>query len=445
MSQFMRDRSGGVALMFAMMATLLIAISGGAMDYARKRSAETLIRNKIDAALFAVAKAKASNESLDVKQAFKTYFDATATDVSNVLIKDVDVTADTDGGVQARVQAAVPASLLNVIGIGSMQIDMTAGAAYNVGALELVLALDSTTSMDDGVKFPGLKAAANELVDYLHDNSDGAGELKIGIVPFAQYVNVGLGNRYASWLDVPPDTTTTEYKCSLQKELLSKSNCVTTTNTCYNDGMPYSCSSESCDYQYGPEKEVCSDVTTTTTWYGCVGSRDYPLNTQDGGFGTPVPGLPNVGCPSQVLPLTKEKDAVKATLNGMTTSGETYIPSGLTWAWRLLSSKAPFGEGAPKKEKIEKYIVLMTDGANTRAPNYPEHNSGDTTLAKTLMGEICTNIKKEGIKIITIAFDVADTETKDALKSCSTAGVPGYSRQSGAVETDAVKTTVPAD
>jgi hypothetical protein len=47
------------------------------------------------------------------------------------------------------------------------------------------------------------------------------------------------------------------------------------------------------------------------------------------------------------------------------------------------------------------------------------------------MDEICTNIKKQGIKIITIAFDVADTETKDALKSCST---DGYYQPSGVAE-----------
>lgn len=431
MFELRRNEAGSIAIISALVMTILVAVSGGAVDYARKRSAETLLRSKVDAALFAVAKARAADDELDVKAGFNTFFDATATDASNVQINSIDVNVETDEVIAARLEAEVPASLLNVIGIGSMQIEILSKASYSVGALELVLALDATDSMDDGIKFPALKSAANELVDDLHEDSENSGELLIGVVPFAQYVNVGLGNRDESWIDVPPDTSETNYTCTTTRPLISSTNCVTISSTCYRDGAPYSCTSNQCDYEYGPEEETCRDVTTTSTWRGCVGSRDYPLNTQDGSYGTPVPGVPNARCPSEILPLSKDKDAVKATLNGMATAGDTYIPAGLMWAWRMISKRQPFSQGSAKRKKIQKYIVLMTDGANTRAPTYPEHNSNDTELAKSLMSEICTNIKNDGVNIITIAFDVADTATQDALKSCST---DGYYEPSGVTE-----------
>ena len=51
----------------------------------------------------------------------------------------------------------------------------------------------------------------------------------------------------------------------------------------------------------------------------------------------------------------------------------------------------------------------MTDGANTRAPSYPAHDSSDTNLADTRLRQVCANLKAKGISIFTIAFAVTDS------------------------------------
>ncbi len=66
----------------------------------------------------------------------------------------------------------------------------------------------------------------------------------------------------------------------------------------------------------------------------------------------------------------------------------------------------------------------MTDGANTKSPNYPHHWGTNVTLANTLTSELCTNIKNEEITIYTVAFEVTDTSIKDLLQNCATD--PGY-------------------
>ena len=52
-----------------------------------------------------------------------------------------------------------------------------------------------------GDKIAALKTAADNLIDGL-PNDDST---QVGIVPFSAYVNVGLHNRHASWMDVEDD------------------------------------------------------------------------------------------------------------------------------------------------------------------------------------------------------------------------------------------------
>jgi hypothetical protein len=62
----------------------------------------------------------------------------------------------------------------------------------------------------------------------------------------------------------------------------------------------------------------------------------------------------------------------------------------------------------------------MTDGDNTRAPDYPTHNSTSKVLANDLTRELCSNIKAEKITVYTVAFEVTDTTIKDILRDCAT-------------------------
>ena len=80
--------------------------------------------------------------------------------------------------------------------------------------------------------------------------------------------------------------------------------------------------------------------------------------------------------------------------------------------------------GTLKAERGVKALILMTDGENTRAPDYPTHNSTIAALANQLTKEICVNIKNDEIVVYTIAFEVTDPEIKDILEGCATS--PSY-------------------
>jgi len=230
--------------------------------------------------------------------------------------------------------------------------------------LEVALALDVTGSMNQKGKISALKNAAKDLIKSLFE-AEGS-DVKIGIVPFAQYASIGTDYSTAPWLNYPG-----------------------------------------------------------AAFKGCVGSRDYPYNTTDDDYSLyKIPGLNGAPCPDALTPLSTDEVALASKIDALDANGWTYIPAGLTPAWQLLSPEPPFSEGMSYAEIAAaggvKAIVLMTDGENTRAPDYPTHNSASEVLANELTAELCVNIKKDEITIYTVAFDVSDPDVKSILEDCAT-------------------------
>jgi hypothetical protein len=226
------------------------------------------------------------------------------------------------------------------------------------------MALDVTGSMNSNGRLSTLKTAAKDLVESLLSYE--SAEAKIGIAPFAQYVGVGTKYGAEFWLNNP-----------------------------------------------GP------------AWMGCVGSRAYPYNVQDEDYDViRVPGVVGIVCPASLIPLTDDKAALTTMIDNLSASGWTYIPSGTMWAWSLLSPQAPFTEGVAYESLKDingtKALMIMTDGDNTRAPDYPTHNSTSKALANDLTKEVCQNIKAEKIVVYTVAFEVTDPTIKSILRDCAT-------------------------
>jgi len=81
----------------------------------------------------------------------------------------------------------------------------------------------------------------------------------------------------------------------------------------------------------------------------------------------------------------------------------------------------------------------MTDGSNTAhlsgtKPDFEGiyHWSDSTnpdiarTNADALTSELCSSIKQDGIRIITVAFEIEDTSTKNLLNGCASSSSDYY-------------------
>jgi Flp pilus assembly protein TadG len=420
--RFLPAANGNIAMIFAMSLFVLGGAVGVAIDFGRASNARGQLQSSLDSAVLSVARLKANgNEDpeLSVRSLVQASFGERFPSVSF----DINETIDASGSVRATASAAIPTKFMQLFGKTTMAVSTRSAAQFGAGVAEVALVLDNTFSMS-GAKIAALKDGAKRLVDIIYEAPDADKTVRVGLVPFARYVNVGVGYRGESWLDVEDDSSSTANQCWQTYPNATSSNCHTVTVHGVNDGLPYSYDQEQCDWDYGAPVEVCGPVTTNKTWNGCVGSRGYPLETKiSDDFSTPVPGIMDVSCSRPLTRLSNDKNTIKDQIDAMVASDETFLQAGIIWGWRLLSPQAPFSDGANRKTQpdVKRFMVLMTDGANTISPSYPKHDGNDTGLTNALSLETCNAIKAEGTYIYAIAFDVTDPGIRTLLSDCATA------------------------
>lgn len=425
-----RNQNGSVAVLFALTVVLLICIVGAAIDGARALSARDSLQQDIDSTLLFVGTRMArGEEAADVKQDAQKYIDGLARQRHTTGSSRILDLQHSSGTIRATAEATVAMTMTKLMGFDAIKVHAGAEVQIAQNPTDISLVLDVTGSMS-GSKIESLKTAATNLINSVY-NAPGAENLvRVSVVPFARYVNVGLQHRNDSWMSVPPDSTRTENQCYNTYPNATTSNCRTETSTAYNDGTPYTVSSQVCDWDYGEAVVQCTDQQFTETWHGCAGSRSHPLNVRDGSYSTRIPGVTNVSCGQPLTPLTTDKDVAADAINSLTAAGETYIPSGLIWGWRALSPGAPFEESAVQLggsgQDSRKIMVLMTDGANTYAKNVGDakHDLRDPAAANDITRELCTNIKDAKITVFTVAFEVGDAAIKEILRNCASS--PSY-------------------
>lgn len=92
-------------------------------------------------------------------------------------------------------------------------------------------------------------------------------------------------------------------------------------------------------------------------------------------YGSASPGTgdgPSAGCSTNpITPLIdvsklEGKNEIKAAIDAMAPTGNTNVPEGTAWGWRVVSSVAPFTNGRADGERgNDKVVIVLTDGANT--------------------------------------------------------------------------------
>lgn len=444
--RFWKNRSGNISIMMSVGMISLIGVTGIGVDYSRVMRAKSEIFAAADSAALAAARTygTASERETVARKVFGANVAKLDTVATYTISPENIVREGANYGYRVAATATVKTMFGQMFGVDKYTANVLAEAIGVISSnTEIALVLDSTYSMT-GWKMDTLKKAATAMVDDLSKITPKADQLKFSLVPFSNYVNIGMGNRKKSWMNVPDDYKDPDKQvCYTEYPVIGQTNCRTVTyppspgtpaGTCYNDGVPYSCggsspqpggSYQTCDNIYGPTpvNKCYIQQGAWHRWNGCIGSRDYPLNTKDENYNVKIPGLLDYSCGTEVVELTSNHSQIRSAINKLNPNGETYIPAGLVWGWRTLSSQEPFaGAKSTSTTPVRKYLVLMTDGFNTKSPNYPYHDKGDRATSDKLVKETCANIaadKDNGIMIFSVAFDVKDATMKGILKDCA--------------------------
>ena len=150
---------------------------------------------------------------------------------------------------------------------------------------------------------------------------------------------------------------------------------------------------------------------------------------------------PGKGCGMQpITPLTNTYKALKKKVEALQASGTTNITEGVAWGLRVLSPKEPFAESQSASKKIERTMIVLTDGSNVFGTNNTALGSayasqgylvdgrlgiqaGGESATNALMNQrtlaACQAAKDEGIEIYTIRLEEPNVATGSMLRECA--------------------------
>jgi Flp pilus assembly protein TadG len=369
-SRFVGDRRGGVAPMFALGLVPVIGFVGAAVDYSRGNAARTAMQASLDATALMLSRDAATMTPGEVSAKAVSFFTA---QFNRPEAADVQITATLSspqaGSFTLHVAASanVPTTFTKLLGQDKLDISTSADVKWGIKKLEVALALDNTGSMAQSGKLTQLKTAAHNLLTTLQAAAKQPGDVKVAIIPFDTGVNVGTGYKDQFWIDYTVK--------NIQK----------------------------------------------SQWTGCVMDRDQSNDVLDtepvsGSVHTLYPAT-TCGQLTSLMPLTDVLDTTGYTnlnnkIDAMKASGNTNVTIGLAWAWHALTPTLPLPEGsAPDPSKLDKVIILLTDGTNTQNRWSSSESSIDNRTSTA-----CANVKAANIQIYTVR--VIDGNTT-LLKNCA--------------------------
>lgn len=390
---FATDCRGNFSLVFIAASSALLMSAGFAINYAQLSTAKSNLSNAIDGAVTSTAR-DITTGVIDIKDAedvVRAFIEANTQTAflgnGNVNIDSivVDRTAKT---VEVQASADVNIAFPVFSTSDSRRVSTTSKSLYSDKLIEVAMMLDVTGSMS-GQKITDLKTAAKSAVNtFLAGEDVNNPRVRVSIVPYADGVNVGALAGTA--VHVETEYTTGEPPSTNDPVLAATA--------------PDNCSTErKGGYQYS---DVGPDFAKV--------NRDYRL----------------AFCPAAELkPLTASIPDLEAGINSFSASGYTAGHIGIQWTWYMLSERwAAFLPPAsrPSKrnsKKVAKYAILMTDGRfNTAFADVKkgeQTRGGQPAKSRDKAERLCAEMKRNGIEIFTIGFDLDSADARGVMKKCA--------------------------
>ncbi len=375
LKSFNADASGNIALLFGIAFMPLMIAAGMAIDTIALVNAQAKISKAMDAATLAIA-ATGKLSSKQQQTLGEDVFYANLPEGFLHANSQKPAFVVKSGKVTGTIEAVMKTGIMGLAGFETMDLDVASEVAIKEKKnAEIALVLDYSDSMNDPVggevKYIAMRKAATKLIDDLVALDKD--KVKFALVPFSLHVMAPLPGAYVKGVSF----TETRLACTQDRPYPAN----------LSDNAP--------------------STTDATKW----GHAQAPEGAQgcDGYFPR---GL-------VVTPLSNNFSALKSQLARMVPYALTHIALGAEFGYHVLSSKAPFTGGADYDDKTtEKFMVILTDGRQT-APAFGPNGIRNVEQGRKNLVSICANAKADGIKVISIAYDLDDTETRKNLATCA--------------------------
>ncbi|MGB3626133.1 MAG: pilus assembly protein TadG-related protein, partial [Henriciella sp.] len=192
-SVYKSDERGVAAILFAIMAVMVLVIVGFAIDLQRGVSTDTRMQSALDAAALAGARTLENASATDAEiiavaqSAFAANF---ATGHSDVNCTAANVSIDRDQGrVFVDADCSLPTTFASLVKVNQMDLNDRATARAAITELDVAFMLDVSGSMK-GSKLAELKTAANDAIDLLITPRSGD-RVRVAFNTYSTSVNAG--------------------------------------------------------------------------------------------------------------------------------------------------------------------------------------------------------------------------------------------------------------
>lgn len=189
--RFARDEGGAFALMFGVMAIVLIALGGAVVDYVSLEQSRNRAQLALDAAALAL-QSEITRPGYD-----REHIRQRAEALVIERIGDTDVRAEIDeieidparGSLFLSGRFITPTNFVRLVGVQELGARFSSEVVRGSLDIEVAVALDITGSMG-GSRITALKAAASNLINAVVQDDQSLNYTKMALVPYAQSVNV---------------------------------------------------------------------------------------------------------------------------------------------------------------------------------------------------------------------------------------------------------------
>ncbi|MFT4707502.1 MAG: Flp pilus assembly protein TadG [Ascidiaceihabitans sp.] len=422
LKNFARKEDGAMTIFAVFMFFMMLLVAGLGVDLMRNEMERTKIQNTIDRAVLAAADL---DQTLNPSAVVSDYMDKAGVGqhLSQVTVNE-GLNFRT---VTAAAQATTPTQFMSFLGVDELTSPARSGAEERISNVEISMVLDISGSMGRNGRMGNLRTAAKAFVDeVIRVETDDL--ISVSLVPYTAQTNAGEA--------IFNELNTTK--------LHSYSHCIDFEQSDFN----------SAGLDLNKSYEHMQHFEASSTRY-----RNSAIN--------------NPGCPKrsyeEIVPLSQNKASLKATIDNYTARANTAINLGMKWGVALLDpSFQPITQALRQQGKVDaafadrpssytddetlKTIILMTDGVNVNTvriqPWYyanPSHyvhwnynalyyylnryvsryrwngwryTKYTSSQADTMLSNICSAAKAQGIVIWSVGFEVSDFSA-GIMRSCA--------------------------
>jgi Flp pilus assembly protein TadG len=409
-TQYRKDETGSFTIFGLFIFLMIIMVAGLAVDMMRYEHDRVGVQNTLDTAIVAATRLNQdADTNEEVEALVKDYFRVAGYDPDIVdVVPNIEGAAggeETLRTVEARVNFSMNTAFMNMLGIDELDGVVGGGAREGQQIIEVAMVLDISGSMGSGQKLQNMKDAAKQFVSIVLNNN-GPERVMISIIPYNMQVQMSadlqsrldIANTMVIVDPVPTHpgaidqfiTHNSAARCARFVDAdfdsrrlaasgdLEPSGKFATGNWSYNtpgggnvDSNAYWCGSgypEMMLFQNDEQKlhdhiDSLSARGMTAIDYG----MKWATGILDPSFRPIVQGM-----------LTDSNTARANAQQASADNGTPYVPPNDDWIVPPNVAGHPVDLGTPN---VYKYIVLMTDGANTQHLDLKdEYKSGPTRV-----------------------------------------------------------------